>query len=230
MTALTASGCMNQKSKTGSLWSPFHLRRLPFRCKMMSHSGEHRTSSPRRIWPQCALTPAEGRRRRISYITNGVTKYLAFTLHPHPCPLPFKGEGISSPSPLRGEGWGEERYNLFSALVNITESMKYWTVLDVTPSATMGLYQRRAEILRSAQNDKHFLLSLVARPRTVVPVRSRAFGAPWSPRPAGRRAETPSVLREVQQALRGQGEYQFRYASLWPCFSPGVPRVSRRLI
>ena len=51
--------------------------------------------------------------------------------------------------------------------VVITESMKYWTVLDVTPSATMGLYQRRAEILRSAQNDKHFLLSLVTGSRGV---------------------------------------------------------------
>jgi len=49
----------------------------------------------------------------------------------------------------------------------IAESMKYWTVLDVTPSATMGLYQRRAEILRSAQNDKHFLLSLVTGSRGV---------------------------------------------------------------
>ena len=45
--------------------------------------------------------------------------------------------------------------------ISITESMKYWTVLDLTPIATMGLYQRRAEILRSAQNDKHFLLSLL---------------------------------------------------------------------
>jgi hypothetical protein len=41
--------------------------------------------------------------------------------------------------------------------------MKCLTVPDVTLSAAKGLRQRRTEILRSAQNDKHFLLSLVAR-------------------------------------------------------------------
>jgi len=53
----------------------------------------------RPIERQVHIMPRLGRKGSASIIAtaNGVTKYLAFTLHPHPCPLPFRGEGTSSP-------------------------------------------------------------------------------------------------------------------------------------